>query len=174
MTVIQAADEAVPRDAKKPLMTHPIPSPDELVQRARDLLPRLRDGQAAAEERGRHSEDLHQAFVDAGFYHILVPQRFGGFGYGLEEFFRVGVEISRGDPGVGWNYVLGAGHTFHLCSFFPERAQEELLGGGALFVAPMRQAPPRPARAVDGGYVLSATWDYCSGYNNKHNQMNIH
>lgn len=151
------------QNAKMQSMTSPCPTPQELVQSARDLRQKLRDGQIEAENAGRHPVEVHNAFVDAGFYKILVPKRFGGFGYGLEVFFEVGVEISRGDPGVGWNYILGAGHTFHLCSFFPEHVQEQVLGGGQLFISPMRQAPPRPVRRVEGGYILDATWDYCSG-----------
>jgi len=144
-------------------MTTTRPSPTDLLETARGLRDRLREDQVAAEERGRHTPEMHQAFVDAGFYHILVPERFGGLGYGLEEFFQVGVEIARGDPGVGWNYVLGAGHTFQFCSFFPEEVQEEVLGGGGLLISPMRHSPPRPAERVEGGFKLDATWDYCSG-----------
>ncbi|GAB3615580.1 acyl-CoA dehydrogenase family protein [Okibacterium endophyticum] len=146
-------------------MTHSatIPTPDQLVERAAALRTRLRDDQEAAEERGSHSPEMQQSFVDAGFYDILTPTRYGGYGYDLETFFRVGIEVSRGDPGAGWNFILGAGHTFHFASLFSEQAQAELLGADEPFIAPMRQAPASPAERLADGYRVTGTWDYCSG-----------
>lgn len=139
------------------------PTPDELVARAAALRDRLRSGQAAAEEDGSYPVDLHREFVDAGFFHILHPRRYGGLEYDLETFFRVVVEISRGDPAVGWGLCLSAGHAFHLASYFDEPAQEELLGDGGAFVAPSRTPPTGTAAPVDGGYRVTGRWDYCSG-----------
>jgi 3-hydroxy-9,10-secoandrosta-1,3,5(10)-triene-9,17-dione monooxygenase len=93
---------------------------------------------------------------------MLRPKRYGGLEFGLRDFLRVAVEIGRGDPGVGWSFTLGAGHMYHLCSYFPEQAQEEALASKP-FVAPSRAIPMGTARRVDGGWVLDGTWDYNSG-----------
>ncbi|MFC5946852.1 acyl-CoA dehydrogenase family protein [Pseudonocardia lutea] len=139
------------------------PSPDELLKRAVAFRDRLRAGQAAAEEEGAYPAELHEEFLAAGFFHILHPRRYGGLEHDLETFFRVVIEISRGDPAVGWALCLSAGHAFHLASYFGEQAQEELLGGGTAFVAPSRTPPTGKAVPVDGGYRVTGRWDYCSG-----------
>lgn len=138
------------------------PTPDDLVARAADLRPRLRKLQTEHEQIGGYSEEIHQEFLDAGFYRILQPRRYGGLEYGIDDFVRVGIEISRGDPGVGWSYILGAGHAFHVGSFFGAEGQAELFGNGT-FIAPGRTIPSGKATATDGGYRLTGTWDYCSG-----------
>jgi 3-hydroxy-9,10-secoandrosta-1,3,5(10)-triene-9,17-dione monooxygenase len=138
------------------------PTPEELIRRAQALRPRLRELQQEHEELGGYTQEIHEALVAAELYRILQPRRFGGLEYGLELFLRVAVEISRGDPGVGWSFVLGAGHTYHVCSFFGEQAQRELFGEGTL-IAPSRTIPMGKAMQVEGGYRLSGTWDYCSG-----------
>ncbi|WP_024475848.1 acyl-CoA dehydrogenase family protein [Arthrobacter sp. CAL618] len=145
-----------------PACTGEDPTPDELVARAADLRPRLRKLQTEHERLGGYTEEIHQEFLDAGFYRILQPRKYGGFEYGLDDFVRVGIEISRGDPGVGWSFILGAGHSFHVASFFGEQAQEELFGDGT-FIAPGRTIPSGKAVEEDGGYRLTGKWDYCSG-----------
>ena len=56
---------------------------DEVVARADSLRPRLLEEQAATEERSYYSEELHEAFKEAGFYRILVPRRYGGLELGV-------------------------------------------------------------------------------------------
>ncbi|MBR7538879.1 hydroxylase, partial [Mycobacterium tuberculosis] len=63
--------------------------------------------------------------------------------------------------GVGWSFILGAGHAYHVACFFGEQAQEELFAG--TFIAPGRTVPSGKAVKVSGGYRLSGRWDYCSG-----------
>ena len=48
---------------------------DEIVAWARAMCPALVAEQAATEERSRYSPEMHQAFLDAGFYHLYVPRR---------------------------------------------------------------------------------------------------
>ncbi|MCZ4535941.1 acyl-CoA dehydrogenase family protein [Gordonia terrae] len=135
---------------------------DELLHIAREMRPKLRKTQAEHERLGGYSEEIHRELHDAGFYNALMPKRYGGLELELDDFFRIGVEISRGDPGVGWSFILGAGHSFHVGSFFSEEGQAELFGNGP-FIAPGRTIPSGKATTVDGGFRLSGRWDYCSG-----------
>ncbi|MER6560593.1 acyl-CoA dehydrogenase family protein [Streptomyces sp. NPDC001027] len=134
---------------------------DHLLGVAAGLRPALRAAQEEHEVLGGYSEAVHKQFLDAGFYRMLQPKRYGGLELPLEDFLRVTVEISRGDPGVGWSFVLGAGHAWHIASFWPEQAQEELFTND--FVAPGRTIPRGRAERTKDGYRLTGTWDYCSG-----------
>jgi len=65
------------------------PEPDTFLRAAQDMLPALRARQAACEALGRLPEETNQAFVEAGFYRILQPRRFGGGELDLPSFFNV-------------------------------------------------------------------------------------
>ena len=136
-------------------------TPDSVIEFARSLRPRLRDLQSVHEELGGYTEEIHNAFLEGGLYRVLQPKRFGGLGFDFETFMRVGIEISRGDPGVGWAYILGSGHAFHVGSFYGEQAQAELFASD--FIAPSRTVPHGRGSKVAGGYQLTGVWDYCSG-----------
>lgn len=142
-------------------------SPDGLVARAAALRPRLRALQTEHEAAGGYGREIHEAFREARLYRVLHPRRFGGLEQDLETFVRVGIEIARGDPAVGWAWILCGAHTFHAASFLGEQGQAELLGGddgaGVDLIAPSRVAPTGRAVPVPGGYRVSGTWSYCSG-----------
>ncbi|GGN33852.1 acyl-CoA dehydrogenase family protein [Streptomyces fuscichromogenes] len=150
---LYAADSAPPSAAEGTV--------DHLLGVATRLRPVLRAAQAEHEALGGYAETIHKQLLDAGFYRMLHPKRYGGLELPLEDFLRVATEISRGDPGVGWSFVLGAGHAWHIASFFPEQAQEELFAGDV--IAPGRTIPRGRAVRTADGYRLSGTWDYCSG-----------
>lgn len=140
------------------------PTADELVARARALRPRLRELQSVHAELGTYSPEIHEAFRDAGLYDLLRPRRYGGLETDLETFFRVAIEISRGDPGVGWSWELGASHAYQFASHFPARSQDEVFGAAHPFISPSRAFPQRAeVIRVEGGYRLSGRWDYNSG-----------
>jgi 3-hydroxy-9,10-secoandrosta-1,3,5(10)-triene-9,17-dione monooxygenase len=56
-----------------------VPEPDleprTLVERARALIPAIRDQQDEAERLGHHTAGLNRKFTEAGFYRILQPRR---------------------------------------------------------------------------------------------------
>ncbi|QBE49045.1 acyl-CoA dehydrogenase family protein [Leucobacter triazinivorans] len=140
------------------------PSADELIASARSLRERLRELQAEHAELGTYSQEIHEAFVEHRLYDLLRPKRYGGLEVSLETFFRVAIEISRGDPGVGWSWELGASHAYQFASHFPERAQEEAFGSAEPFIAASRAFPLRAdVQRVDGGYTLSGRWNFNSG-----------
>jgi 3-hydroxy-9,10-secoandrosta-1,3,5(10)-triene-9,17-dione monooxygenase len=133
-----------------------------MLARAEALRPVLRERQAAAERAGRLLDETHAAFVDAGFYRILQPRRFGGYEFGLRDFVRVMTEISRGCPSSGWVLALTAGHP-HLLAHFSEQAQAEVYGDDGDARVPGRPVQAGDAVQSDGGYVVDGVWDYASG-----------
>jgi 3-hydroxy-9,10-secoandrosta-1,3,5(10)-triene-9,17-dione monooxygenase len=138
-------------------------TPDEMIQRAIALRPRLLAEQDEAERRGVHSEAIHQEFRKAGFYRCLQPRRFGGYEFDLKTYFRIGIEIARGDPSTSWCLIVGAGHALMLGSFFGEEAQAEGFGPVGDFSAPSVAAPSGTATPVDGGWLVKGKWGYASG-----------
>lgn len=139
------------------------PTGEEMVARAVALRERIRELQPVHAELGSYSREIHEAFVEARLYDILRPRRFGGLELGLQTFFRVAAELSRADPGVGWSYELGASHPYQFSSFFGERAQEEAYQAYP-FIAASRAFPLQAsAEPVEGGFILTGSWDYNSG-----------
>ena len=133
---------------------------DELVARAAAMRDTLRERQAECEALGRLPDETNRDYVEAGFFRVIQPRRFGGFELGLQAFLRVAVELSRGCPSSGWVYALTAGHA-HTVTMWPEQGQIELFGAGD-FRCPLSNLPARAVR-VDGGYRLDGWWDYGSG-----------
>jgi 3-hydroxy-9,10-secoandrosta-1,3,5(10)-triene-9,17-dione monooxygenase len=138
-------------------------TPAQIIERAVALRETLREQQEANDERGYYSEEVHQAFLRAGFYRITQPRLFGGYEFDLTTYFRVIVEIARGHPSTGWCLSLGGSHAFVIASHWPERTQREVFGLDGHFIAPHRPAAMGTLRVTDGGYILNGQWNYCSG-----------
>jgi 3-hydroxy-9,10-secoandrosta-1,3,5(10)-triene-9,17-dione monooxygenase len=140
------------------------PGLDELVRRARALRPLLLANQAECERLTQPPLEVHQALVDAGFFKIITPKKYGGWEMGVWAFVKITMEIARGCPSTGWCYSLGYGHTFTAGSFFPASAQDELFGDAHGYLCAASFGYPRgTARRVDGGYVVSGDFPYGSG-----------
>jgi 3-hydroxy-9,10-secoandrosta-1,3,5(10)-triene-9,17-dione monooxygenase len=135
----------------------------EVIRRAERLKPLVREEQDASEARGYHSEELHREFLEAGFYRMVQPRRFGGYEFDFPTFWRVITTISEGDPGTGWCLALATHHAWVIGSHWPEQAQRELFGPRGDFRGPHRALPGGTAVRTDGGYLVSGQWDYCSG-----------
>jgi 3-hydroxy-9,10-secoandrosta-1,3,5(10)-triene-9,17-dione monooxygenase len=149
-------------------MTGTIPAPEPeltqeaIIQRARDMVPTLRARQEETEELGRLPDVTSRELIDAGFYRILQPRRFGGYEFDLPTFSRVAIQLARGCPSTGWAFTLTAGHAHLLASYFSEDAQVEIAGTDGDIRVPGRFRPGT-AVEVDGGYRCTGTFDYVSG-----------
>jgi 3-hydroxy-9,10-secoandrosta-1,3,5(10)-triene-9,17-dione monooxygenase len=142
---------------------------EELLVAARELRPTLRAEQAETEKRGMYSEEMHKAFVEAGFFRVLLPRRFGGLELGVEAFYKVISEVARGCSSSAWCLCFAAGRTLTLASYWPERAQQEIFGEHGYLVSPLSSNPQpdvvitREERDGVRGLRISGTWKYCSG-----------
>ena len=149
-------------DAATAAVPEPDLTPDELVARAVALRPELIERQADAEQRTYYSEEMHQKFLEAGFYRCYVPRRFGGYEFDVKTMTRIQLELARGDMSTAWCAGLASNHALQVASWFPEQAQVEALGDGN-FRAASVAAPTVQATPVDGGWEINGTIAYCSG-----------
>ncbi len=138
-------------------------TPDEMVERAIALRPRLLAEQDEAERRGVHSEAIHQEFRKAGFYRCLQPRLFGGYEFDLKTYYRIGIELARGCPSTSWCLIVGAGHALMLGSYFGEEAQAAGFGPDGEFSAPSVAAPTGTATPDGDGWLVKGKWGYASG-----------
>jgi 3-hydroxy-9,10-secoandrosta-1,3,5(10)-triene-9,17-dione monooxygenase len=132
-----------------------------MIARARAMIPTLRQRQAQAEDAGRLLEETNRDFLEAGFYRIVQPRRFGGYEFGLPTYVRVMMEIARGCPSSGWVLALVSGHPIMLADF-DERAQEEAYGEDGDYRCPSVGSPV-PVTPEKDGYRINGAWDYTSG-----------
>lgn len=141
------------------------PTAQWLLAEAAEIGRLLRDEQDESDARGHYSDAIHRRLLEGGFYRILQPKLFGGFGTDCETYIRVIMEISRGHPASGWCYTLASSHALVLGSHFSEEAQRELFGADGDFRAAYAAGPagvPTFERA-DGGYRVTGLWPFASG-----------
>lgn len=140
------------------------PTADELIARAKDMLPALRQRVVQTEADRRISADTARALIDAGFFNIVLPRKSGGYGMRHSVLWQVAREIGRGCASTGW--ILGLiGISPWIVGFFGERTQEEVFSGGNPIVPVMTGGVGRDIRVtrLNEGYELSGTWRYGSG-----------
>ncbi len=141
------------------------PSSQWLLSEAADIARQLRNEQDESDARGHYSDAIHRRLLEGGFYRILQPRMFKGFGTDCETYIRVIMELSRGHPSSGWCYTLASSHALILGSHFSEEAQRELFGSNGDFRAAYAAGPagvPTFERG-DGGYTVSGLWPFASG-----------
>jgi 3-hydroxy-9,10-secoandrosta-1,3,5(10)-triene-9,17-dione monooxygenase len=140
-------------------------TPARMIARAAGMRQLLKDDQAAAEDRGFYSEEIHQAFTDAGFYRVLQPRRFGGYEFDMATYYRLAVEVAHGgSAGAAWCLDLGTHHSIILAAHWPEQAQREIFTEqNGHFVCGHRAGMGGTAQRVEGGYRVSGRWRYSSG-----------
>jgi 3-hydroxy-9,10-secoandrosta-1,3,5(10)-triene-9,17-dione monooxygenase len=138
-------------------------TPEEMVARAVALRPAIREQQEETEQRGHPSQELQDEFVKAGFFRCLQPRRYGGYEFDVGTYFRLAIELSRGDPSTAWNVILGGNHAIMLGSYFEEGAQTAGFGPDGHFIAPSVAAPGGVATPHPDGWHIEGRWGYASG-----------
>src|SRR4051812_18983542 len=84
---------------------------DAVVARAERIAAGLVERQHETEQRGYYALDTHNEFLDAGFYRLLVPRRYGGYEFGIDTHLRVVTALARGCPSTAWMFTFGASHA---------------------------------------------------------------
>ena len=139
------------------------PSLAVLADRARALVPALRQ-RAAATERLRRVPDESLAELHAsGIFRMLQPRRIGGSELPYRALIELGAILAEGCGSTAWVVTNLASHHWML-AMWPKEAQDEVWGGspdhliGSALVFPSGRAV-----AAEGGYRLGGRWPFSSG-----------
>lgn len=139
-----------------------VPTPDMLVERARALIPILRQREAAANASRQVSAETIQDFTDAGFFRILQPARHGGYEMAPSVYCEVARTLAEGCMSSAWVYGVVAVHNWQL-ALFPPQAAEEVWATDSDVRISSSYMPCGKVVRVDGGYRLSGRWAFSSG-----------
>ncbi|MCK1388828.1 acyl-CoA dehydrogenase family protein [Bradyrhizobium sp. 21] len=131
-----------------------------LAERARAIAP-LISGEADETERTRRlTPAVVSALIENGLYRALLPQSLGGTEAAPEAFMQMLEEIAKADASTAWCLGQCSVCAMIAASLDHDTAREifnthpGILAWGAI---------AHEARAVEGGYRVSARWDFASG-----------
>ena len=138
------------------------PTAEELLQRARDMVPVLKArAKQCTRERNVPAETIAEMKA-AGFFRILQPEKFGGYEMHPNAFFEVQKVLAEGCMSTGWMYgVLGC-HPYEM-ALFHEQAQEEVWGEDPDMLVCSTYQPVGKVTHVEGGFRLSGRWGFSTG-----------
>ena len=139
-----------------------IPTEAELIERARRLVPVLRERAHATEDNRSMLKENLDAFVEAGFYRISQPAVWGGYEHPPQVLFRVAMELAKGCPSSAWCLCLISVHNWEIGLLDP-RVGEDLWAKDDTVRVSSSYAPFGTAEPVEGGYLVSGRWPWSSG-----------
>ena len=132
----------------------------DLVERARSLQPLIAREADEIERTRRLTPAVTAALIENGLYRSLLPRSLGGTEAPLETFMQMQEEIAKADASTAW--CLGQCSVCAMTAAYldPDAANEifnvapGILAWGAI---------AHEVKAVPGGYLASARWDFASG-----------
>jgi resorcinol 4-hydroxylase (FADH2) len=138
------------------------PSPEELIARARAMVPEIRALAAETEKNRNLFPHIVEKIRAAELLRTCRPKEFGGFEYDGEVALRIALTISAACASTGWT-VNGAVSNGLSLAHWPLAAQREIWGGDADPFTFACFAPTGTAVPAPGGYRLTGRWSFASG-----------
>ena len=131
-----------------------------LIERARGLQALITSEADEIERTRRLTPAVTSALIENGLYRALLPKSVGGHEAPLEIFMQMQEEIAKADASTAW--CLGQCSVCAMTAAYlkPEAANEifntppGILAWGAI---------AHEVKAVPGGYLAHARWDFASG-----------
>ena len=133
----------------------------ELMAKATALVPLLRAKAAETERARRIPDEVIAAVEKAGLFRMRAPKRFGGYEADLRVYMDVVTELGRGCGSTAWIAFISIA-TAWIAAQFSDQAQREVFEGNPDARTIGVLAMSEPARAIDGGYLVSGRWPYAS------------
>jgi 3-hydroxy-9,10-secoandrosta-1,3,5(10)-triene-9,17-dione monooxygenase len=149
----------------RPQVQRASPSSDDLIIRAESLIPFLRKRAGDADRNCEFlPETIHQ-LRRAGFFRILQPPRFGGYGLAPSTLWSVTRQLGRGCGSTAFIISLLGVHCWIVGMFKASAQREVFKGGGDAIVSNLSVGVRRQMQGImtDDGYVVSGVWDFASG-----------
>jgi 3-hydroxy-9,10-secoandrosta-1,3,5(10)-triene-9,17-dione monooxygenase len=134
----------------------------ELVEAARQLVPRLIERADRADAERCVPAETVAEMQAAGLFRALQPKRWGGLEIDLGTFYEALMTLAEGDMSTAWIYgVLGVAPW--VVALLDDRAGVDVWSKDASTLVALSLVPSGEAQAVDGGVRISGRWRYASG-----------
>jgi len=138
-----------------------IPSRQDLVQRATDLVPLLRKNAPQADQQRRIPEENLAALEEAGLLRMTRPRRYGGYEIDALTKYEVLAELARGCASTAWVTMIYTDVSF-IIGKFPDEVQDEVFSDPHVR-ATGTLIPTGQAVRVDGGFQVNGQWRFNTG-----------
>lgn len=148
------------------MLTTEVPTREELVRRAAELVPVLRKNAAWSEENRRIHEESVEALAAAGIFRLRTPVRHGGYEADTRTLVEVAAELGRADGSTAWTASVYWIPTWMTC-MFPDEAQQEVFATPDVRVCGTL-SPSGTAVPADGGIVVNGKWGFITGALHSH------
>src|SRR5918996_3943858 len=139
-----------------------IPTSEEIIARARAMIPTLRARAPQGERERSIPKETIAELQAAGLFKVLQPKRWGGYEMNIGTYFEVQMALGEGDMSVAWVYGVVGVHPW-LVALLDERAEQEIWGQDNTTLICSSLMPVGVAKPVDGGFRVSGRWKYASG-----------
>ena len=138
---------------------------EEALQRARDLVPALRERAARAEEARILLPETIADLNRTGLMRVLQPRRWGGMEFDYIAYVDVPEMIARGCASTGWNVGNLLIHHWML-ALYDEKAQQEVWRDNPdALIASGIAYPQGNGKKAPGGFTVSGRWNFSSAVN---------
>jgi len=137
------------------------PPKEELVRRASDLVPLIRDKAAWMDDNRRLHEEVIEALTEAGILKMRIPARYGGYESDMRTVVSVLSELGRGDGSTSWTASVWAISAW-MVGLFPDEVQDEVFATPDVRISGIL-SPSAIAVPADGGYILNGKWSFNTG-----------
>lgn len=143
-----------------------VPTREQLVQRASELVPLLKKNAAWSEENRRIHQESIEAMADAGIFRLRAPARYGGYESDTQTLVDVAAELGRGDGSAAWVASVYWIPGWMAC-MFPDQVQDEVFSTPDVRICGTL-SPSAMAIQTDGGVVVNGKWGFISGALHSH------
>lgn len=140
----------------------PIPTGDELIARARAMIPDLKARAKACTAARNVPAETVAEMQAAGFFKVLQPKRWGGYEMNPNVYFDILRTLAEGCMSSAWIYGVIGCHPYELALFHDE-AQQDVWGDDNSTLVSSTYQPVGQVERTDGGFYLSGRWGFSSG-----------
>nr|AGO97164.1 oxidoreductase [Streptomyces sp. CNT-179] len=148
-----------------------VPSSDELIKRAEELVPLIKSRASSAAQNRNLDDEVVEALAEAGMFELRRPHRYGGYETSARGLFDVLSTLSTGDGSTGWNTAVWAIGSW-MAAAFPDHVQDEVFATRATRICVVL-SPTAVATETDGGLRVNGRWRFMSGARHSHWQVII-
>ena len=139
-----------------------LPTREDLLQRARNMVPTLIERAHKCEEMARAPDETIEDFKEAGFFKIGVPKTYGGYEMDYDILCEVIMEIAHGCASSAWNLAVLGEHAYTITNSSRE-ILDELWGEDPNVLIATGNDPKAELKPVEGGYIFNARTSFSSG-----------